>query len=257
MTVLYHKKLPGMSLDEGYIGIADDFDIRQEQHEIAAHITNSPYKVHEMMRYNKNKYITIILCKGNREYITDLEYKLRPHWNKGWNMAPGGGNLGGWRDINRYLDEYIYQPSTGKSIRVLTYNSPSALAKDIFGKSGYRRQLHSLLIGQISEFPKENSWQIQNKQTYMKVKNKLDNIKYWSESYLRKNNIVYKVYRNGHTKLVKDSKDPSFRVAKLLRGQQNNAGFSLISEEEYNQAPKENRKVYGSKHKDKPKASVD
>lgn len=242
MTVLYHKKLPKMQLDEGYIGITDDLDVRNEQHERDAHILNSPYTVHNMMRIHKGQYYTEILDEGTRKAMSDKEYKLRPHWHIAWNMAPGGGNLGGWRNISKWLDEYLYNTKTMESIRVLTYNSPSALAKDIFNKSSNSPRIAELLTGKRVEYM---DWQLQNAQVVQRVKERLT-ISY--PYYIKEieKDIVYKVYRNGWGELSIDNNIDKEHASwnKIFKKVQDTIyGYELANEDMYNLNP---GKIYGS-----------
>lgn len=81
---LYHIARPGMSIDQGYIGITKDPDRRFRQH------SNSDYPVGRAIR----KYSDIVmklLVIGTENYVLGLEKDLRPHAFIGYNLAAGGG----------------------------------------------------------------------------------------------------------------------------------------------------------------------
>lgn len=75
---------------EGYIGITKNPDTRYQSHKLVAKADNKYIISRAIRKYNDLEYT--ILCCGSRKYIIDLEYKLRPQPNIGWNIAIGGLN---------------------------------------------------------------------------------------------------------------------------------------------------------------------
>ena len=83
-----HRKSHKNLKEDGYVGVSFNPNQRFNQHRSRA---RKKYKSH---LYNAiNKYDDIlydIICIGSFEYICDLENKLRPKENIGWNNLPGG-----------------------------------------------------------------------------------------------------------------------------------------------------------------------
>lgn len=75
---------------EGYVGITKNPDTRYQSHKLAAKEDNKYIISRAIRKYSDLEYT--ILCCGSRGYIIDLEYKLRPQSNIGWNIAIGGLN---------------------------------------------------------------------------------------------------------------------------------------------------------------------
>jgi predicted GIY-YIG superfamily endonuclease len=89
---------------EGYIGITKNPDTRFRSHCVAAKKDNRSVIARALNKYKDIEYK--ILCIGDREYIIDLEYKLRPKESVGWNIAIGGMNC----NLGRlYSDEEKYK----------------------------------------------------------------------------------------------------------------------------------------------------
>lgn len=87
---LYHICRPGASVMEGYIGITNDTAERW-----ATHKRDCRKGVHHSVRLQRvhDKYGDLeyrVLVVGNKDYIVDLELKLRSVPNVGYNHAIGG-----------------------------------------------------------------------------------------------------------------------------------------------------------------------
>jgi predicted GIY-YIG superfamily endonuclease len=77
-------------LTEGYIGITYDFEKRMLKHK--ANIKSHKMKVYSFLRqFNKEDLEFKVLVIGSEKYCRDLEYKIRPLPDIGWNSAQGGG----------------------------------------------------------------------------------------------------------------------------------------------------------------------
>lgn len=75
---------------EGYIGVCcKDAQHRFKAHKKAAE-ANSQNTVHKAIRKYGDTILVTTLVEGSSEYCYDLENKLRPTPNVGWNIAIGG-----------------------------------------------------------------------------------------------------------------------------------------------------------------------
>jgi len=81
-----HNEAHSDIFTEGYIGITNNPKRRYDAHK---------YKKQNPIlenAFNKYKNLTMtILVVGLKEYCKNLEIKLRPHKEIGWNISPGGG----------------------------------------------------------------------------------------------------------------------------------------------------------------------
>ena len=224
-----------MSLEEGYIGIAKDFEARQKQHERAAHVLHSPYEVHHQMRLNKDNYITEIIDEGTREDMSQREFDLRPRWHMAWNMAPGGGNIAGyWKWPEKWLDYRLWHPDHGEVLLGPGLNA-TVFAKEYLNLNNNQSHRIGAVLSGVAMVYK--GWELANAQVAQRIK---DRLSITPHGYLSNSEKVASVYPNGITEFCefsglnrgKDSR-PS-----LLRGQQpTRRGWHLISEEEYNLNP--------------------
>lgn len=90
---VYHIKTPGMSLDEGYIGVTNRPLERFEEHKKSRY---NPY-LHRVMQKHKDQIIFQILSVfDDRHEAHWLEYTLRPFRHIGWNIAVGGETPPRW-----------------------------------------------------------------------------------------------------------------------------------------------------------------
>ena len=85
---VYHIKLPGMGLDEGYVGISKNPKERWATHNRGKEnypIQKAIAKYADLLQYE------ILTCFDTVEEALWLEYTLRPLPRLGWNIAVGGG----------------------------------------------------------------------------------------------------------------------------------------------------------------------
>lgn len=83
---VYHIKRKGMGLDDGYVGITFDTDKRFKDHRISEYLVGNKIRAH----VDDIEFNTLII--SDRKTCSDLERKLRPEPNMGWNLRGGGDN---------------------------------------------------------------------------------------------------------------------------------------------------------------------
>lgn len=96
---------------QGYIGITNKPERRFREHKCTA--KDRRFHIH----YAINKYDDLeykVICVGDKDYIRELEYKLRPEDNIGWNSQAGGMNP------NRELRSKEVMQQVAESISKLT-----------------------------------------------------------------------------------------------------------------------------------------
>lgn len=81
---VYHIGRPGMSIDEGYIGISNNPERRWKAH------LKADSRVGRAIRKYKDAVMTVIKVT-TEERALEIEEQLRPEENLGWNLAQGGG----------------------------------------------------------------------------------------------------------------------------------------------------------------------
>lgn len=84
---VYHIKLEGMGLDEGYVGISIDPQRRWKEH----HSSRYDYPLQRAIKKYKDKILYIILgVFESEDQARWQEYTLRPFPQIGWNILRGG-----------------------------------------------------------------------------------------------------------------------------------------------------------------------
>ena len=84
---VYHIKLPGMTLDQGYIGVSQQPRERWANHKRG----KEGFPVQRAIsKHRKLVQFVIIAALPTREEALWLEFTLRPQPNIGWNLAVGG-----------------------------------------------------------------------------------------------------------------------------------------------------------------------
>ena len=225
-----------MDLSDGYIGIANDPEVRWKQHEHCAHSLNHRYVVYQQMRNHKGNYIKTIIDEGTREYVSRREFELRPEPMMGWNMAAGGGNpIVIWRQPDDWIsnelwhpehgDEYISGDYTLSDWSIKYYNLPGV-------SNGDRAELGKVLKG-IRHHVK--GWQLRDAQLAISVKTWLEEP--WEECYLSGYGTVIHLTRENSKQFLIDypSHNLGF-VRELVKGIKKTCnGWQLSSESEYNE----------------------
>ena len=74
---------------EGYVGISMDAEFRWNQHGRGLH---NPHLKNAIMKHGWDNLQKKVLLVSTRQYCLEIEQKLRPTENIGWNIAIGGGD---------------------------------------------------------------------------------------------------------------------------------------------------------------------
>lgn len=94
---VYHLKIEGMGLDEGYVGVTNRPLLRFEEHKKSRY---NPYLRRALQKHKDFVVYTILDVFDNRHEAHWLEYTLRPQRNIGWNIAVGGETPPRWAGRN-------------------------------------------------------------------------------------------------------------------------------------------------------------
>ena len=203
MAYLYHIKLPGMSLHEGYIGISKCYETRWKQHEHAAHNLMSPYVVHQKMREHKGEYEKEVIFEGTVQEVLDKEEELRPEWMMGWNMAKGGGAAGsGWVQPDSWISNELWHPVHGevsitKDFTATDWMVKYSGARNPHGSSG--GTIGYVLQGRRYEY---KGWQLRDAQLAKQVETWLKST--WYSVFMTNGKTTDLVYRNGQAEFWKE-----------------------------------------------------
>lgn len=73
---------------QGYVGVSNNAEKRWDFHRGSA--TNAHLRS-AVKKYGWNNLIKRVVLIADKNYCFDIEKKLRPAENTGWNIAPGGG----------------------------------------------------------------------------------------------------------------------------------------------------------------------
>lgn len=175
-----HRKGHKNILTEGYIGITCDLDKRFWKHNSDSKKDSQTIISRALKKYDDIEYT--VLCVGGVDYITELEFKLRPNKGIGWNINIGGDkpNLGLKRsihsrrkasdktititkiDVIKFLIEYYILNKTMKEIAGSFNISKDSVSNHIRGKlfaykdlDKYRKRLHNFHKKYISTKTKD------------------------------------------------------------------------------------------------------
>lgn len=253
MAYLYHIKLPGMSLHEGYIGISKCYETRWKQHEHAAHNLMSPYVVHQKMREHEGEYVKEVIFEGTVQEVFDKEEELRPEWMMGWNMAKGGGAAGsGWIQPDSWISNELWHPVHGERKLSSEYNVTD-LIRDVFpdakrpDKGTESSSFSQLLRGLKSDF---KGWELRDAQLAKHVQTWLESP--WDSSYFKSSSEVVLVYKPHAKDFVEKCFTQSHAntgwLYQLVKGIKKSVnGWSLATQEEYEANP---GRVFGTPEED-------
>lgn len=85
-----HKDHKDM-FSEGYIGFTSKPVLFREKEHTASAKSGSHYPVHRAIRKYSGYIVVETLIEGDNDYCLEMERKLRPTPNIGWNISTGGG----------------------------------------------------------------------------------------------------------------------------------------------------------------------
>ena len=126
---VYHIKLSGMSLDEGYVGVTNRPIERLEEHKKSKY---NPY-LRRAMHKHKDKILFVVLdIFDNRHDAHWLEYTLRPSRNIGWNIAVGGLTPPRWAGRTHTEDTKIKMSELAKG-RVISEEQRKKISAKLSG----------------------------------------------------------------------------------------------------------------------------
>lgn len=90
MTAVYwirHQDHTDM-FSQGYIGVSKNADQRYVQHK---NRTQNAYLKHAINKYGWDNLVKQVVIVAEESYCLDVEFKLRPNDQMGWNLVKGGG----------------------------------------------------------------------------------------------------------------------------------------------------------------------
>jgi len=126
---VYHVKLPGMGLDEGYIGITNNPQRRWGAHGTKNN-TNALFK--NKLKKHSEKIIRVILdVFETRHEALWLEKTLRPLPAIGWNLQAGGGPSS---DMSNETKAKISTSLKGRNVSVMTEAGKRAWQEKMVGR---------------------------------------------------------------------------------------------------------------------------
>jgi group I intron endonuclease len=85
---IHHKDHTDM-FSQGYIGVSDNVESRWKEHKLRGHNTHLQNAIN---KYGWDNLVKEVIIVADRDYCLDLELKLRPKNQIGWNLMEGGGN---------------------------------------------------------------------------------------------------------------------------------------------------------------------
>jgi len=135
MTCVYWIHHPEHTdiFSEGYVGITENMQYRMWRHKKCktnAHLTNS------IKKHGWEQLVKDVILESDTVYCLDIEKKLRPQKNIGWNIAIGGGKPNGW-EIETKLPEWVRKKiSDGKTGKAFSDEHKENLSKAKSGKNG-------------------------------------------------------------------------------------------------------------------------
>lgn len=120
-------------LTQGYVGITENINYRMWRHKRCrtnAHLTNA------IKKHGWENLIKEVILISSTEYCLEIEKKLRPEKEIGWNIAIGGGKPMGWAKgtkLPEWVKKRISESNAGK---VFTDEHRENLAKSKRGRNG-------------------------------------------------------------------------------------------------------------------------
>lgn len=137
-TEVYWIRAPHHSdmTSEGYVGVSKNSKKRWLYGHSWAHRKGrheNPHLVNAITKYGWNNLIKTILVVADENYCYDLERKLRPTDNIGWNLVIGGGKP----PVNKYRGDNYVSPLKGVPRPTpWLIGKEKPMPKDFFSKGG-------------------------------------------------------------------------------------------------------------------------
>lgn len=135
MTCVYWIRRPEHVdiFTQGYVGITENIDNRMWRHKrykTNVHLSNA------VKKYGWDVLVKDVVLIASTEYCLDIETKLRPTKEIGWNIAIGGGKPVGWKLGSKLPDWVKDKISKGKIGKPFSEQHRQNLAKAKVGKAG-------------------------------------------------------------------------------------------------------------------------
>ena len=136
---------------DGYIGVSKNAKKRWVSGHKLAHQRNKHDNLkfsNAISKYGWNNLIKTIIVIGNKNYCYDIEEKLRPRSNIGWNIAIGGGKP----PVSKFRGESYVSPLRGVSRPTpWLVGKERQMPKDFFKKGGMAGKGRKQTIEQIAK----------------------------------------------------------------------------------------------------------
>ncbi len=126
---VYHIKLDGMGLDQGYVGVTNRPLKRFEEHQKSRY---NPYLRRALQKHKDNVQFVVIGVFDSREEAHWLEFTLRPFKNIGWNIAVGGLTPPRWAG-KRHTEETKSKMSAIAKGRVISQEQRKKISEKLSG----------------------------------------------------------------------------------------------------------------------------
>ena len=134
-------------LTEGYVGITSrTVKERLKQHKQAGKSKRSKRGIAKVFNVLSDKLIVTTICECSIEYAGELEFKLRPNENIGWNLAAGGNTVSMTEEGRKRVS--LAMKGVPKPQHVLDAMNNAMLAKPVSDES--RRKWSAWATGRVN-----------------------------------------------------------------------------------------------------------
>jgi hypothetical protein len=132
-------------MSQGYIGVSKDADARFTQH---FKQTQNRHLKFAIDKYGWDNLIKTKILVADNDYCLDIEHKLRPTNDIGWNCVAGGGKPPS--SLGKRFKRKTPSWNKGKKMSLETRAKVSEAAKRQMQKPGMKELLSSLKTGKVS-----------------------------------------------------------------------------------------------------------